>query len=139
MTLSCFAANLRRAERAVHRLYAEEIRKGGLEPTQFSLLAVLRGGGELSQGELAAGLAIDSTTLTRTLAHLRRRGLVEARPGVDRRRRLYQLTPAGTNALTRTHEHWSRAQRRLRTAVGEAAWKSVPRDLVEVTRAAESA
>jgi hypothetical protein len=44
------------------------IRSLGLRATQFTLLQALSQAGEVSQGTLAGILAIDSTTLTRTLA-----------------------------------------------------------------------
>jgi DNA-binding MarR family transcriptional regulator len=44
------------------------IRPLGLRATQFTLLQALSQAGEVSQGTLGGILAIDSTTLTRTLA-----------------------------------------------------------------------
>ncbi len=72
--LPCACTNLRRAARAVTQLYDRELRGTGLGVTQFTLWQALAQAGELSQGRLGNGLPMDSATLTRTLANLRRAG-----------------------------------------------------------------
>lgn len=139
MELPCFSANLRRAERAVGRLYGSEIRKSGIGPYQFTLLAVLSRLDETTQGELAERLAIDSTTLTRTLARLEDRGWIASRPGEDRRERWVRLTPRGSRRLEVARPHWEAAQDRLRKALGDESWELLLERLVDVTRAAEAA
>jgi DNA-binding MarR family transcriptional regulator len=102
----------------VTALYDEELRATGFRTTQFTLLQVLRLVGEVTQGRLGEMLALDSTTLTRSLAPLVRRGLIAARPGDDRRERLLRLTPKGENENRRLAPHWQRAQRRLQRGLG---------------------
>lgn len=65
--LHCMCANLRRAARAVTRLYNHELQTAGIEITQLTLLMALERTGEISQGELGRLLALDSTSLTRML------------------------------------------------------------------------
>ena len=138
MELPCFAANLRRAERAVSRLYASEIRKSGLEPTQFTLLTALARVEEARQGQLADRLAVDSTTLTRTLGRLEERGWVTSRRGDDRRERWFRITPSGSKRLESAIPHWEAAQRRMRRSLG-SDWSPLLKRLVRVTRAADVA
>lgn len=137
--LTCFAANLRRADRAVARLYGAELRKSGLGPTQFTLLVVLSRLEEARQGDLAGSLAIDSTTLTRTLDRLEEQGWVASRPGDDRRERWVRLTNRGRRRLEAALPHWRTAQNRLREALGDKSWSDLLEQLDEVTRVAESA
>lgn len=139
LDLTCFAANIRRADRAVSRLYGTELRKTGLGPTQFTLLAVLSRLEEARQGDLAGSLAIDSTTLTRTLNRLEERGWLASRTGDDRRERWVRLTTRGRRRFEAALPHWRVAQDRLREALGEASWSNLLEQLVEVTRVAESA
>ncbi len=139
MELPCFSANLRRAERAVGRLYGSEIRKSGVGPNQFTLLVALSRLDEATQGELAERLAIDSTTLTRTLGRLEERGWVASRHGDDRRQRWVRLTARGRRRLEAALPHWEAAQARLRKALGDESWALLLERLVEVTRAAEAA
>ena len=134
--LPCACANLRRAARAVTRLYEQQLRATGLEPTQYTLLMALGIKGETTQGELGALLAIDSTTLTRVLALLIRRGWIAARPGLDRRQRLLSLSTSGRQKLKQSQAHWERAQQHLKEALGEPAWSQMGKLLADVTRAA---
>ncbi len=117
--LPCACANLRRAARAVTRLYNQELRGDGIEITQFTLLMALHNAGEISQGHLGERLALDSTTLTRMLELLKKRGWVQAKEGEDRRLRIFRLTKAGREKLQQALPRWKRAQDRLRTALGE--------------------
>ena len=135
-TLSCACANLRRAARAVTRLYDEELRGSGLKPTQFTLLMALDEAGETTQGKLGEILALDSTTLTRTLRPLVRRGAIRGIKGRDRRQWHFSLTAAGRRTFERARPNWQRAQRRLRESLGQSRWKQLAESLEQVTRAA---
>jgi DNA-binding MarR family transcriptional regulator len=86
--LPCACANLRRAARAVTRLYNRELRSERIEITKFTLLMALDQAGEISQGKLGKFLALDSTTLTRILEPLKQRGWIQEREGEDRRFRI---------------------------------------------------
>src|SRR6266566_565570 len=90
--LPCACQNLRRLSRIVTRIYDQELRRAGIEITQFGLLTALAQAGEVNQKRLSAGFAMDSTTLTRTLALLRRQGWIQVKPGKDRRERVFRLT-----------------------------------------------
>jgi DNA-binding MarR family transcriptional regulator len=91
-----------------------------MEVGQFSLLATLRHAGEMSQRQLAVGLGMDSSSLTRTLAILTRQGWIEKRVGADRRSRVFSITPDGSEQFMRALPHWRGAQQRFRDIVGEA-------------------
>src|SRR5580693_4956238 len=83
--LPCACQNLRRLSRVVTRIYDQELRKAGLEITQFGLMTALGLVGEANQKRLSAGFAMDSTTLTRTMGLLRKQNLVQVKRGADRR------------------------------------------------------
>ncbi len=117
--LPCACANLRRATRAVTRFYNRELRPEAIEITQFTLLMALDLVGETSQGKLGQLLALDSTTLTRMLDLLRKRGWVETTEGIDRRFRIFRLTREGQRKFRHASRRWRTAQERLRTALGE--------------------
>jgi DNA-binding MarR family transcriptional regulator len=132
--LPCACANLRRAARAVTRLYNRELLPDGIEITQFTLLMALNHVGEISQGELGEILALDSTSLTRMLKLLKEHGWVQAKEGDDRRVRLFRLTKAGKEKYQESLPHWKRAQEQLRTALGEKTMGQLGGVLAEVTR-----
>src|ERR1700732_3187605 len=86
--LPCMCASVRRASRALTHLYDAALRPVGLRATQFTILQVLSRAGEVSQGRLGQILAMDSTTLTRTLRIMVRQKWIAERRGDDRRDRL---------------------------------------------------
>src|SRR5579863_1879350 len=137
--LPCACQNLRRVTRIVTRIYDQELRKAGVEVTQFGLLTALAATGQTNQKQLSEGFAMDSTTLTRTLAVLRKRGWVQVKPGKDRRERLFSLTPAGMRQMVEAQPHWERAERRLRKGLGDAAWKRMQESVSRMTKAAAEA
>src|SRR6266852_9963889 len=64
----CVCNTLRMASRAVTQLYDDVLRPSGLRVTQFSILATIAHMGEANLKQLEHRLAIDQTTLTRSLA-----------------------------------------------------------------------
>jgi DNA-binding MarR family transcriptional regulator len=131
--LPCACANLRRAARAVTRLYNQELRPEKIEITQFTILMALAQAGEISQGRLGKLLALDSTTLTRMLELLRNRGWIQEREGEDRRFRIIRLTTAGRAKLQHSVPHWKRAQDRLQSVLGEGTMGQLAGLLAQVT------
>jgi len=136
--LPCACASLRRAARAVTRSYEVALRDTGLKPTQFTLLQALELLGPSPQGALGDLLALDSTTLTRTLGPLERAGWIRAGAGSDRRQLRWALTPAGRRRLDRARPAWKRAQDRLRARLGATPWEPLLADLAAVAGAAQS-
>jgi DNA-binding MarR family transcriptional regulator len=126
-------SSFRRTSRALTRLYEEAMRPLGLRATQFTILLVLSRTGEVSQGQLGGMLAMDSTTLTRTLGIMSRHGWIAERPGRDRRERLLQLPSGGEAQLRRALPVWERVQSRLRNQLGEQPWKNLLQFTNQVT------
>lgn len=138
-TLPCACANVRRAARAVTQLYDQELHRGGLRVTQFTLLKVMARKGSVRQGELGEILALDGTTLSRTLRPLQSKGWIRVFPGADRRERHWELTPAGRRQLERAEPLWERAQARLRSKIGDGNWNRIQEALLHATQAARRA
>ena len=134
--LPCACASLRRAARAATQLYDAELRSTGLRSTQWTLLQVLARRGPLSQGGLGDLLALDSTTLSRTLRPLERERLLEAQPGKDRRERRWAITTRGRTRLRKGQGQWERAQERLRRQLGAQSFKTLLRTSAVVAEAA---
>ena len=117
--LPCMCGSFRRSSRALTQLYEEALRPLGLRATQLTILQVLSHAGEVSQGQLGNMLAMDSTTLTRTLAIMDRQGWITER--------------GGEMQLTRALPVWEKVQSRLRRKLGEQAWKSLLKLTHQVT------
>jgi DNA-binding MarR family transcriptional regulator len=125
VSLPCACANLRRAARLVTQRYDQHLQAAGIKATQFTLLQALTTAGNISQGKLGDLLGLDSTTLTRTLAVLRRKGWIQTKPGADRREVRLTLTAEGKRKYLSALHHWQSAQRQLRAVMGEAGWKQM--------------
>ena len=115
------------------RLYNQELRSERIETTQFTLLMALDQSGEISQGKLGKLMGLDSTSLTRMLDLLEKRGWVQEEEGDDRRFRIIRLTTAGRAKLRQSLPHWKRAQDRVQRALGEQAMGQLGKLLVQVT------
>ncbi|GLI92124.1 MarR family winged helix-turn-helix transcriptional regulator [Methylocystis echinoides] len=107
---TCAAANVRRASRAVTKLYGQFMATTGLEPTQYSLLVACSLTGGATVSKLADVFVMDRSALARNLAIMEKRGLVKIRPGEDRRTRKVALTPFGESTLANAMPHWRAAQ-----------------------------
>jgi hypothetical protein len=70
----CACFDLRKATRAVSRLYDDFMRDEGLNITQFSLLRLIRAEKELSISTIGRYMVMDRTSITRALAPLERDG-----------------------------------------------------------------
>ena len=125
--------NFRRTSRALTQLYEEAIRPLGLRATQLTILQALSRAGEVSQGQLGEMLAMDSTSLTRTLAIMRRQGWITERRGEDRRERWLRMSKGGEAQLRRVLPVWEKVQRRLRGQLGEQAWNNLLQLTYQVT------
>ncbi len=123
--LPCLCANFRRTVRALTQLYEDALRPLGLRGTQFTMLQALSLAGEVSQGQLGEILALDSTTLTRTLAIMDRRGWIARRRGRDGREWRLSLSKAGRKEFERVSPEWERLQERLHAQLGEQRWKQL--------------
>src|SRR6516164_1239520 len=123
--LPCLCASMRRGARALTQLYEDSLRPVWLRASQFTILQTLSLAGEVSQGELGQMLAMDSTTLTRTLAIMSRRGWIARRRGEDGREWRLSLSPAGRKEFGRVSPSWERVQERLRAQLGDQRWKEL--------------
>jgi DNA-binding MarR family transcriptional regulator len=126
-------ASFRRTARALTSFYEEALRPLGLRATQLTILQALSRAGEVSQGRLGEMLAMDSTSLTRTLAIMRRRGWVAERRGKDLRERVLRLSRGGAAKLKRVTPVWDQVQARLSRKLGKRGWENLLRLTNQVT------
>jgi DNA-binding MarR family transcriptional regulator len=132
-TLPCLCASIRRASRAITQRYEEALRSVGLTITQFTILQALSLAEEISQGRLGEILAMDSTTLTRTLGVMNRQGWISKFYGTDRRERRLRLTRAGKSEFNRAVPYWQRSQDSLRNQLGEERWHDLAKLINDTT------
>jgi DNA-binding MarR family transcriptional regulator len=131
-------ANLRRASRVLTQLYDDALRPLGLRATQFTILQALSLAGEVTQGLLGEILAMDSTTLTRTLDILEGHRWIVKRHGEDRREWRIRLSKRGETQLQRALPAWRSAQDRLHAQLGNEVWENLLTVTSKVTKLGET-
>ncbi len=92
---------LRRAHQRASAIFQSHMADEQITPTQFAALAKLKDEGELSQNYLGRLTAMDPATIQGVTRRLMDRGLLQARPDKeDKRRMLLCLTAAGEKLIT---------------------------------------
>ena len=134
---SCLSMALRQAARALTQRYDAAFSVAGIRSTQFSVLVALAQAPSVPLSRLAEALVMDRTTLTRNLAPLLRRGLVEESAAEDKRVRSYALTARGKQLLTRALPDWKGAQARILRALAKEDAEQLRRILRAVVAAAQ--
>ena len=122
--------------RAVTQLYDDVLRPSGLRVTQYSVLVMLARLGEANLRQLEHKLAIDQTTLTRSLKLLERDGVIERVPHPDARTKVMTLTSRGRRVLEAARPLWARAQGKVLGEWGPTAWADAQRRLAHLLRVA---
>ncbi len=105
----CFCLQSRMAARAITRRYNSILAAIGLGVTEFSLLAALTLGEDLSITDLADRLAFERTTLVRNLKGMADRGLIKQADDQGRSVH-YVLTTRGNHRLNAALPLWTKAQ-----------------------------
>lgn len=129
---ACVCNTLRMATRAVTQLYDDVLRPSGLRVTQFSILAAIARMGEANLRQLQDRLAIDQTTLTRSLKTLEASGVIERVPHPDGRIKAMRLTAKGRRAFEAARPLWSQAQTKVLRELGTKTWADAQRRLAHL-------
>lgn len=125
MLTDCACFDLRRATRAVSRMYDEFLRDAGLNITQFSMLRLICAEKELSISTLGRYMVMERTSITRALAPLERDGLVHSRLGTDKRIRVVSVSNKGRRLVEGAEPKWRQAQEALLATIGEDRWRAM--------------
>ncbi len=118
----CPGYNLRRAEKTVTRWFVEAFRGASVTSGQYAVLLNLALDSPLSTGELAGRLNSELSTISRNMDTVEEAGLVSPVAGTDRRRRQYELTSSGWEALEHNLPRWQEAQTRTMKRLGRTRW-----------------
>jgi DNA-binding MarR family transcriptional regulator len=125
LDLPCACTTLRKASRAVSRVYDASLAQAGMTTPQLAILrAILRRDG-LALSRLAEELVMDRTSLYRALAPLIRMGWTEIRDGDSGRAKHVFRTDGGRQATAAAAVHWEAAQSRMVQALGADRWQGL--------------
>ncbi|WP_437774458.1 MarR family winged helix-turn-helix transcriptional regulator [Sorangium sp. So ce1097] len=135
----CALVRVRRASRALTRLYDDSLRPLGLQATQLTMLVAVATCGDqgVRLSALADGLVMDRTTLTRNLVPLEKAGLLRvARAPDDARVRLILLTRQGERAIEAAFPLWEQTQKHVRQQLGAGQADALREELGRVVEMA---
>src|SRR5207247_238101 len=121
----CACEGLRRAARAVSKVYARALTGVGLTATQLAILVATRLHGSLPLTRLAQGLHLDRTSLYRAVRPLERKGYLELGSGRTQRERVATVTARGERVLQEALPIWESTQQRFVDALGPKAWTAL--------------
>ena len=138
MISDCACLNLRKASRAVTRIFDEALQQTGLRSTQLPVLVTLTVSGPTSVSNLADELVMDRTSLGRLLVPLASGGFIGIRPGKDRRTREVSLTTHGYEAVRGAIPLWEKAQAHVVAKLGERRWRYLHGNLTAVASLARA-
>jgi DNA-binding MarR family transcriptional regulator len=132
---ACACTTLRKASRALSRIYDVALAPAGLTVAQLAVLRAI-GRGE-KRGEplsrLADGLVMDRTTLYRALAPLKKAGWLSIKNAPRGRVKLVQLTNAGARATANAGRFWDAAQAKIIGEFGPERWAVLQQGVAELT------
>ncbi len=114
----CVCLNVRRASRAITKLYDQALKPSGLKVTQFSALMNIDAHGPLTTSALAKILMLERTTLVRNLKLLENAGFIENSPSPDPRERQISITAHGRHAIGQAQTRWRTVQRQMKQQIG---------------------
>ena len=92
--------------------------------------------GEANLRQLERALAIDQTTLTRSVNLLERDRMIERVPNPDGRVKAMRLTGKGKRLLDMARPLWAQAQDRVLRELGPSAWADAQRRLARLLHVA---
>jgi DNA-binding MarR family transcriptional regulator len=113
MWRTCLSANLRKTERMVTRHYDSYLEEAGVTAVQLPIIAMIASAPEPTFRMLSEELDLDRSTLSRNLAVLRERGLLDIGPSSGPKPGAITLTREGETTLARAHKAWQKAHRAL--------------------------
>jgi len=119
--IPCYAFTVRHASRHLSQFYESKIGTSGIHTQQFTILAIINGKGPLTITELAEEMAMDRTTVTRSLGPLERDGNLSIVPHEnDKRIKVITITAQGKAQLEVALEQWRQAQADFEAVFGAA-------------------
>jgi DNA-binding MarR family transcriptional regulator len=132
---ACACTALRKASRAVTRLYEDAMNGTGISIIQFSILRNLARQESVPLMQLADRLVMERTTVYRALNPLRRRGWVTL-GDADGRAKTATLTRRGRRALQEATGAWEAAQSSLVGRIGIEEWARIEASLAKLVAVA---
>ena len=116
----CVGARIRMLNRAISRIYDEEVRSHGIRFSQMNILTVVTLHGPIRPVDVGRLLSLEKSTLSRNVGLMEAKGWLASRSG-EGNSRLLEVTARGRRLLKGAEPAWRAAQARVTALLGEAA------------------
>jgi len=138
--LPCACTTIKKASRAITRLYDGSLSVVGLTSTQLSILRRLFRAGPDGKplSRLAEDLVMDRTSLYRTLTPMKQAGWIVIENAISGRAKLAKLSNEGTQIVERATRQWESVQTSFIETFGFERWKELTEMMSEFTEHAIS-
>jgi DNA-binding MarR family transcriptional regulator len=134
-SLPCACTTLRKASRALSRIYDEALAPAGLTVAQLAVLRAIKRGAKDGEplSRLAETLVMDRTSLYRALGPMARSGWLLIKDAPKGHAKVVLLSKAGARATARAAEYWKRAQSRVIGEFGVDRWAALQKAMTDLT------
>ena len=134
-SLPCACTTLRKASRALSRIYDEALAPAGLTVAQLAVLRAINRGARDGEplSRLAETLVMDRTSLYRALGPMARSGWLLIKDAPKGHAKVVLLSKAGIRATARAAEYWEIAQTRVIGEFGADRWAALQKAMTDLT------
>jgi DNA-binding MarR family transcriptional regulator len=132
--LPCACTTVRKATRALSRLYDDALAPLGVTVAQFGILKAIWREPGLALSRLADEMVMDRTSLYRMLTPMTSAGWIVIGSPVKGRAKTATLTAEGDALLLKVRELWDGAQTRVVGTYGVDRWQALESAISELTR-----
>src|SRR5262245_50956454 len=120
----CISIRVRMLSRVITAIYDETFRSTGLTANQFNMLVVLMKMQKPSAKSVARSLKMETSTVSRNLERMMKRGWITIQGQVGRKQQL-AVTKKGTELIENALPAWREAQRRAQALLGKKEFKTL--------------
>ena len=118
----CVFTTVRKANRVLFRRYQEALAPTGISIVQLSILRALERHGPMSLVRLADDLAMERTSLYRTIDPLVEASMVKVFKAESGKAKIAELTIEGQKTIERVMPYWAKAQEGILDEIDGGDW-----------------
>ena len=117
---NCLSVRLRLINRMVGAIYDEGLRPHDIKASQLNILVAVSAFGKVTGQKLCRMLHMDPSTLSRALARLKDKGLLQVEPSGEGKILQIAVSQKGLDKIERVYPDWQRAQDKAAEVLGQS-------------------
>ena len=121
----CIASRIGMIDRVINSIYDDALRAFGLTASQMNILHMTHETGVVRASDMCRTLHLDTSTISRNVARMRKNGLLEVVSGGDARSRPFRVTEKGREVLAKADPAWRQAQETAQERLGEEGLRAL--------------